>query len=431
MPAAGFQSAYDLYRDPAVILQVEGKPADDITQCMTSFTFEDEIGKLPKADMELVDADGVLINDTRLEQNTVWSVRFGYPTDMSKIQDFRVAYFEPKYTGDHVITIKVTLLHSSTLHKVASGRTWGKIASSAIAKKIAARHRLKAIVEASGDNQVVYVQSQHQTDFEFLQELAGRIDYECFVEQNTLYYRSRDTARNEPARATFFYGGADQVSLLKEFWPVLKTHKGKKVSVVGADTRAGKKDPTSSQQAKVKKGNGASPKVINSSTGSQTALGEKGAWDLETGDFLGAEKDTSASTAVTTAETDPSKVTKLAKAVHRDFLERASKAEAHFIGSPQIKAKTTFGFQGIDRRVSGDWYCRATTHKIDAPSAYNCTGKLHRGVYKAKNKAVKPSKAGGGISGNVAAGSSPVITLDVEAGRQVTEDSNSSFVPMR
>lgn len=431
---AGFQSAYDLYLYPVVVLQIDGKPADDIVQLMTSFTFDDDIKKLPHAKMSLVDPHGTLLNDSRLNLETVWSIRFGYPSDMSRAQDFRLAYYEPKFPENYAPTVDVTLLHSAvSMQKVSSGRHWGKIQSSEIARRIAARHKLKAKIEASNDAQTAYTQPHTVKDFEYLNQLADRIDFEFFVDQDTLFYRSKDLARREPPRATFVYGGANQVSMLKEFHPTIKSHHGKKVHILGADTGKGKTNPKGVQTDASKKSLGASTKTVSAATGANSVEQDKATWDLEVGDLLGFEKDNAAASSKATPETAPQKVDKEAKAVHRDFLERAVKAEAQFIGSPQIRAKTTYGFAGLDRRLSGAWYSKSTTHKIDVPAAYFVSSHLHRGSYTdgAKKKATDKKSTDSGTPGAVSASKSNVIKIDLPTGAQIAQEIGDLFVSPR
>lgn len=427
------QSSYEAYLYPVVILRVDGKSADDIAQYMTSFELDDDIKKLPHAKIKFVDPEAKLINDSRFDLDTIWSVKFGYPSDMSRANDFRLAFYEPEFPASGALSITVTLLHTAvSMQKVASGRHWGKVASSEIAKRLAKRHKLKAKVEASGDAQGTYTQPHTMSDFQYLSQLADRIDFEFFVDQDTLYYRSKDTARREPPRATFVYGGANQVSLLEEFHPTIASHHGKKLHLLGADTNKGTKDPKGEKQDKQKASIGASSKDIDAATGANSTPEDKSVWDLEAGNLLGFERDSAAAASAPTAETNQTKVDKLAKAIHREFLERAVKGEAHFIGSPAIRAKTAFNFVGTDRRLSGAWYMKSTNHKIDAGSSYKVTAHVHRGSYtdgrKKKEVDKKTTDNGAPTSTNA---SSPLVLLDLPTGTQTVEEPSNVAVPLR
>lgn len=395
---------YDAYLYPSVSLRVNGKPADDITERMTSFEFHDHLKKVDMAKFHLTDVEGEFSNDPRFESDTPWEFRWGYPTDMSSPRTMLLKFWEPRYTERGEVEITVTLMGGGAeMLRVESAKNWGKIATSEVAKRMAKRHKLKFKIENSNDKDVPIIQPNGVSDFLFLHQLADRIDYEFFVDNGTLYFRSKDTSRGEEPRLSFVYGGVGVPTLLKSFEPVIKVTKKGKVKGLAADTGKGRKNPevtTSSTKNPLGKTMGAPPTEpknpvdadarVSTSAKTQTLVkGGRRRFDLISGNLIAIEGD-QANKTVTTPETAPAKVKKLVQAHRRDALERAVEARATMIGTPRIRAKATFTFAGIDRRLAGVWYIKEAVHKI-AAKAYEVSCELHKGAYS-KGTSKVPSK---------------------------------------
>lgn len=397
---------YDSYRYPLVLLRVGGAPAGDIVERMESFEFHDHVKKHDMAKLTIIDVEGKFINDPRFESDMFWELRWGYPSDLSAMRSLRLKYFEPMFEENNVIKLQVTLMGAGAeLKRVKKGQNYGTKSSSDVAKAIAKQYKFKTRIEDSLDKDLPIIQPQTMDDFEFLQMLADRIDYEFFIERGTLYFRSKEAARSEAPRLLFTYGGLGS-SLIKSFTPTIKATKGTKSKVAGADTSKGKKDPSekSTSTDNPLKGvlgeatpQSANPVDKNARPSTDTTKtinkgGGKVVINANSGELVAlpkASQDDAANIVTLTPEMNPKKVKKLAQAKRRDALEAAVSARAEFIGTPRIRTRVTYGIRGIDRRLSGLWYATEAIHKIRDKS-YSVETELRKGAYGKKTNV--PSK---------------------------------------
>jgi phage protein D len=448
----GAFSTYELYDRPLVLLRVEGEAASDIAKNIIEMSYDDHLRKIDQMSLVISDVDYAYGSDARFMPDALWEVRFGYARDMSAVRKLKLKYYEPTFDAQGVHTKRVVLMgRGSDLVRVKQGRNWGNIDTSEIAKKIAKRHGLKALVDASGDTtETPYVQTANEDDYAYLRRLADDIDFEFFVDNDLLVYRSRDTAYSELPRHRLVYGGPG--SLLLSFKPTVKATKSVNVKVRATNTATGinvaqqidnanvvgkhlardlvptrnPADPRShatSGKDAIQKYNAAKRnyKPANASAKAKELL-----IDLETGkktvsEVLLSGNDTVAES-VRTPETNVDKVKKKANAVKRHFLDQSVEADADMIGTPIIASKATFTIVLPEPRLTGAWYCTQATHRIMA-GVYTVSAKLKRGAYtepRARAPA-KPladaAKAGSSTASGAGRTTSRAVVIDLETGR--------------
>lgn len=412
---------YQLVITPVVLLRVEGVVASDLSARVIEMKYSNKIkgGKkkrrlVESCELTISDPQHVFTYDKRFDADSLWELRWGYPRDLSDVYQFRLKYYEPLFDQDASHAKKLVLMglgHALTSSRVP--RNWGRTSTSVIAQRIAQRHGLKAVIDESADQtDTPYVQPVGVSDYQYLADLANDIDFEFFVQNDVLYYRSRETAYAANPRSRFIYGAPG--TLLKSFKPTVKATSAVNVTARAASTKDGKAvQPTvdhnnvggthlgknllkrsgsalmakPSPASKVQSGDEALARIDqlkrdHDVSGSTKRL-KQTAIDVETGavrvEYVNAPADSSSAN-LKTAETNKQKVAKMAKAVKRDFLDASVEATADFIGTPIIRSHATFTFILPDRRLSGLWYVKEDTHTINA-SGYSVSCKLHRGAY--------------------------------------------------
>ncbi len=208
--------SYVRYRRPTVLFQVNGEPAPNITEHRISFSYTDRIGKRNTASLTLADPNR-LFRDGGLQPDDHYLVAWGYPGNFCRPRDLVLKEWtcndddkfprvvlslqdtgkSPKVGGKDQSAI-------TELHKNHESRYWGMMTSSEVAKLIASRHGLTAIVEDSDDmDDVAQVQPMNTSDYGYLRRLAENIDWEFFIENGKLYYRSKPYS--EPPRQEFYF----------------------------------------------------------------------------------------------------------------------------------------------------------------------------------------------------------------------------------
>ena len=208
--------SYVRYRRPTVLFQVNGEPAPEITEARISFTYTDRIGKRNTASLSLADPLR-FFRDGGLQPDDHYLVAWGYPGNFCRPRDLVLKEWTCN-DDDKFPKVNLTLQDTgkapkiagkdnssaTELHKNHESRYWGMMTSSDIAKLIASRHGLTAIVENSDDmDDVAQVQPMNTSDYGYLRRLAENIDWEFFIENGKLYYRAKPY--NEPPRQEFYY----------------------------------------------------------------------------------------------------------------------------------------------------------------------------------------------------------------------------------
>ena len=135
---------------PTVFLSIEGKTADDLLGKLISFSYKKTLDKAAETTMVFRNDERNLMSDKRFLANTNWSFRYGYFNDLSPIITGTIRNVQPVYADKRTVT--VTLLDlSMRLSKSSEGKNWGRVESSTIARKIAAKYDLQAEVDPSKD----------------------------------------------------------------------------------------------------------------------------------------------------------------------------------------------------------------------------------------------------------------------------------------
>lgn len=204
---------------------------------VTDVTVDDDAGLPSMFTLELTGSDDqeeemAWIDDRKLFAvgNTV-EVKMGYVDDLETLIVGEITGLEPEFSFDRTPSLTVRGYdRRHRLHRGRKTRTFVQQKDSDIAVRIAGDAGLTG---RSQDTRVVhdYVLQANQTDMEFLQERARRIQYEVVVEDRTLLFRPVGNAGSEIASLTL------QDDLL-EFYPRLSTvRQTSEVTVRGWDPK--------------------------------------------------------------------------------------------------------------------------------------------------------------------------------------------------
>jgi phage protein D len=224
-------------------------------------------------------------------------------------------------------------------HRLQRGcktRSFVKQKDSEIAAKIAQEAGLSIQVK---DSKVVhdYVLQSNQTDMEFLQERARRIQYEVTVQDKTLRFQPVANAGSAIFTLTLeddlveFYPRLSSVGQISEF------------NVQGWDPKKKEKILGKAQQNAVKPAMG----------------GTKSGAALVASAFGSAVGVVIASPIVTQAEAD-----QVAGAVLNASSLNLITGEGRCIGRPDLRAGQVIKIDGLGKRFSGQYYITSVTHRI-------------------------------------------------------------------
>ncbi len=227
-------SLYSARRDPFVLIKVNGKPAPQFEQARIGWRFVDQIYRRDEGMLELADPNREF-RDRLLVADDHFIVAWGYPGNMSRPRGMRLKEWFPsmddqigmvrlqlEVTGKNPRTKVKNAQEISEPHKSFRPKNWGKIDASVIAKRIARRHGLKFKGDKSDDiDNVDQVQAGNVTDYQYLRRLAENIDFEFFIEDQTLFFRKKPYGER-PRREFIYYPDTGADTLLLRFDPKVK-----------------------------------------------------------------------------------------------------------------------------------------------------------------------------------------------------------------
>ncbi len=384
MTAQTQQLSYDRFFQPVVLLRVNDADADDLVHRMSAFEVHEEERRSTKitCTFEMFDpvdssqesrynfAENSPIEDTRLWPGAIWEVRWGYFSDMSDVLAVRVTHFKPSFKSDGTATVQVFLHDRQVqINRDTRSENYGRRQSSEIAGIIAARYGLELNAEDSNDvRRRDYIQPATVGDITYLQSLAQRIGFVCFVESNILHYHRPDF-ESPPLLSLYWYGaegGRQGAQILQSFEPEVKEARRRQTRVAGGDAdESGEEGETStdgggSNQADYVSLDFANRRVTRASP-EEAAVTEE------------------------TPEEDRELRRRQAQAQQRRFLRSVNKADIVCLGSSQLRRDKNVSVFGVGVQLSGTWHIRESTHTLAQGGQYTTKCKIRRGAHNARN----------------------------------------------
>ena len=292
-----------------------------------------------------------LIDDPLFTVGSVVEIKFGYGSDLETLIIGEITGLEPEFISNRLPALIVR--GYDRRHRLQRGRktrTFVQQKDSDIASKIAGEAGLSA---QAVDSKVThdYVIQANQTDMEFLQERARRIQYEVVVYDKQFSFRPVQNTESE----------ALTVSLdehLLEFRPRLSAARQvSEVSVRGWNPKE-KKEILSTAPAGTE-----SSKMGGKQNGS--SLAEQA---------FGSMKDSiSAQPLMTQAEAD-----QIAKAMLNKNSLSLIEGEGICLGRTDLRAGKVIKINGVGKRFGGQYYVTTAIHRYRARGGYRTQFQVRR-----------------------------------------------------
>ncbi|MBI5788693.1 MAG: phage late control D family protein [Candidatus Schekmanbacteria bacterium] len=386
---------------PTFLIQIEGEQlSSDITQKITNFVYEDCEDQDDLLEITL-EGDITLADDPLLQEGNIISARWGYVDEWSDIKECVLK--EPEYEFGDTVRVKLKAYdNGAKLKGKSSQKIWKNKTYTQIAKELADKYKLKAIVDDT--KEVIAGEPQgNKSDFTFLSYLADKIGYQFYIQGNELHFHKRNL--NKKPLLTLTYRGKD--GLLLSFHPKVKTQGSKGE---GTETKAVGFDPMAKK---------AVIHEANDGNTNQTVLGKK---TLMVDGATGEEKYEAQETGkiIPCPEQTKKDNQALAESVKQNAQLDQLEAEATVIGIPTIAAKEIIEIAGVGNKFSGNYYIKQVRHEIGA-GGYLMTLDLKRNAVgksseKAANSQGKENKQHGQSDTQP-----KMITVDAETGKERLE----------
>jgi phage protein D len=232
---------------------------------------------------------------------------------------------------------------SHRLQKGRTSRSFTKMKDSDIVKKVAQEMGLPCEAENSGQTHE-YVFQNNQTNWEFLQERARRIGYECFVaDDGKLYFRK---PKNGKAEVVAIEWGVN----LRSYRPKLTASRQvSEVIVQGWDPKTKKEIVGRARRPE------GTPKVGETQQGPDVAR-----------EVFGGPK----MIVVDRPIHSQREADEMAKSICEELAQDYLTAEGVVYGHPKLKAGVMVEIKNLGKKFSGKYYVTATTHTYSPDEGY-------------------------------------------------------------
>jgi phage protein D len=322
-----------------------------------SFTYEDVERRADQVAIQLDNYNLDLFERGELVGGATLEVSWGYPGNMAPPRRVVVK----KLKGFQTLTIEGQST-SVLMNREAKTRSWSNKSRSDVVKEVAAEYGYEGAflhVEDSGEVLDTINQSA-ETDARFLRRLAAREEFEYFVDDAGLHWRSRDQASAPTHVLTWFSdpGRGDIISLNVESDLARRTGR---VEVRGRDPLA-----KSTIEAR------ASSATVERATLSDVLE----VVDPQTGESSLQERNATTSVHPTSAPT-PRAAERESAARYRRAERETVKLTMQVVGDPTLRAKQVVEVRDISTLLSGKYYVTEARHVI-ASSGYVVDLKLTR-----------------------------------------------------
>ena len=333
--------------DPVIFVSVvpEGRAARrvDLSEKVLSLVYEDSEHKADKLVLSVDNWDLANFDDPVWKKGNLLEVSWGYPGDMAPTRQVVIQ----KVTGFQTLAIEGHAT-SVLMNKVARCRTFEHMSRADVVRKLAQESGYgptRQDIEDTGHVLPVITQAR-MTDAQLIRRLARREGFEFYVDFDGLHFHKRRLGQR-PSRVLRWFTPPEVGEILSINIDNDVTAKPGAVSVRGRDPIRKKDIDERGSNARTQRDSLAPViEIVDPETGATRLERRNISEDIRsTADSATAKRE--------------------ADARYRQAQHTTVELSATVIGDPTLLAKTVVEIQGISQRLSGRYYVREATHKVD------------------------------------------------------------------
>lgn len=334
---------------PTFVVKVspEGQSAQrtDLSDRVLSFSYEDAERKADKLVLTIDNWDLSNFDDPIWQKGNILEVSWGYPGDMAPAREVVIQ----KVTGFQVLNVEGHA-KSILMNKVARCRTFENTTRADVARQIAGENGYGTAVQIIEDTQVVLstITQARQTDAQFLRRLAHREGFEFYVDFDGFHFHPRRLGQ-VPVRVLRWFTAPD-------VGEIISINVENDITAKPGAFQVNGRDPLAKKDIKVT-GSNSETKRETLAPIIEIVDPESGATNLQERNASEAVKSTSEATSAAAK--------RQADAQFQRTQHTTVKLSASTVGDPGLVAKTVVEVQGISQRLSGKYYIKVATHRVD------------------------------------------------------------------
>ena len=337
----------------------------DLTDQVTSFSFEDNERKLDKLVLSVDNFDLRNFDDPVWRKGGLLEFSFGYPGNLSPPRQAIIK----KVTGFQTLNIEAHG-RAALMDRVPQFRTFENMSRAAVIRSIAQENGFTDDTIDIDETSVVFptITQARLTDAKFIKKLALREHFEFYVDANGFHWHQRRLDQR-PLRTLTYYHDPGRGDILGINVENDVTARPGKIRLRGRDPLKKKDIDATGSNDDARPTLAPVVEVVDPITGQVTRESRSASEETRT-----------------TSEENEESAKRQAKGKFRKVQEATVKLTVDMVGDPLIAAKRIVRIEGIGNRLSGPYYTKVVTHKIDS-SGYTTNFKSARdghGGYAAK-----------------------------------------------
>lgn len=338
-----------------VVPEGGGAERVDLSDRVLSFTFEDSEKKADKLVLTVDNWDLANFDDPVWKKGNILEISWGYPGEMAPARECVIQ----KVTGFQQLSVEAHA-KSVLMNKVARCRTFENRKRSDVVREIAQENGYGPQLQDIEDTEEVLplITQARMTDAQFLRRLADREGFEFYVDFDGLHFHQRRLGQR-PVRVFHWYTAPPRTAEGESVvgaGEVISINIENDVTAKPGAVRVAGRDPIARRDIDERGSNATTPRESLAPV-IEIVDPETGATRLERRNVSEEVRPS--------AESSPGTARREANGRYRRSQQTTVELTATVVGDPSLLAKTVVEFRGIGQRLSGKYYVKEATHKID------------------------------------------------------------------
>lgn len=344
----------------------------DVTDAVLSLTYDEEESAADKCTLTVDNYDLRNFDNPVFKKGATFIVAWGYPGDMSPAREVVVGSVK----GFQTLTVE-GLSKSILMNKVGKQRVFEGKRRSDVAQQIAQENGYDEEFQEIEETKVVLptITQANLTDAQFLAQLALKEGFEFYTDFDGFHFHRRKTGQRPWRSFVWFHDREGEIKSISVDSDVTAIPGG--VTVAARDPLS-KTDVSATSTAQ----GGSGPynntalaetvEVIDPRTRTSTTVLLPPVYD----DAMGSA--TTVPSAVAEGDAGAAEAAAKAQGMATKAASTTYEITMEVFGDPQLRAKKTYGLEGVGVRLSGNYYCKKVNTKIDVGGVFAQTLTLRR-----------------------------------------------------
>lgn len=332
----------------------EGGNSDpiDLTDRVQTFTFTDREGGVDRLQLTVDNKDLSNFDDPVFEYGAKLRVAFGNGQSTAPVRDMVIK----KVKGGRELTVNAVTKDGAALDTIKRRRRFENVRRSDVVAQIAKENGFANPDIEESPEIFESIAQANLTDGQLLRKLANLEGFEFYIDFDGLHWHRRRVDQ-APVREYVYFTDPNEGEIIDFSIENDITRRPGKVTVKS-------RDPITKQEIEASASN-------EEDTDRDVMAPYSAVVDGEAGTLIVTKQEVVHETTVASNAQTQADAEREAKGKFRRATQRAVKLTLELRGDPSLVAKTVIDVKGLGNRLSGKYYVREVSHKLDATGGYS------------------------------------------------------------